>query len=74
MAGDIEALFESEDGIGLAALVRRRAISADELLTAALSRIARVEPELQSLTRIVASPPPRRSPARSRACPSWSRN
>ncbi|HEV2603685.1 MAG TPA: amidase [Microvirga sp.] len=57
MAGDIEALFESEDGIGLAALVRRRAISADELLTAALSRIARVEPELQSLTRIVASPP-----------------
>ena len=66
--------YESYDGLGLAALVKKRAVSASELLEVAIARCERRNPALNAVVipmfergaRGGAEAPPRRG--RSRAC------
>ena len=45
----VDALFDREDGLGLAELVRRREVSAKELLDAAITRVERLNPALNAV-------------------------
>jgi amidase len=48
----IDGLFDQHDALGVAELVRRREVSAEETIAAGLARIRRVEPQLQALSRV----------------------
>ena len=43
--------YRSHDAVGLAALVAKREVSADELLDTAVARMAEVNPKINAVTR-----------------------
>jgi amidase/6-aminohexanoate-cyclic-dimer hydrolase len=45
----VDALFDREDGVGLADLVRRREVSAKELLDAAIARVESLNPKVNAV-------------------------
>lgn len=53
----IDRLFGTHDALGIAEVVRRGDVSAKETLAAGLARIARVEPRLNALSRLVDAAP-----------------